>query len=96
MTKENGYLDDERKHWVVSYNDNTFVAEFVSARNSFKQVAPEINFVANDKEFIVQFNNSTDLIAARDSQHIVNVHVLPLKRSKRIPATIVHILKINL
>lgn len=90
MTKDNFYCDDPRKQWIVSYNGNTFAASFVSARNAQRMVTPELNFQANDKEFIIQFDNASDLIAARDASRIVDINVVSLKRNKRIPGTIIH------
>lgn len=93
MTKDNFYCDDPRKQWIVSYNGNTFSASFVSARNAQRMVAPELNFQANDKEFIIQFDNATDMIAARDSGKPVDINVVSLNRNKRIPGNIIHKLK---
>lgn len=90
MKEEKHYLDDPAKDWIVTYNGNTFPASFVSARNALRMVMPEINFQANDVEFIIQFANSTDLIAARDSGRAVDINVLNLKRNKRIPGAIIH------
>lgn len=90
MTKQNHYCDDPRKEWIVTYNGITFAASLVSTRNAQKMTFPELNLDYAGKEFIIQFDNATDLIAARDSGRVLDINVVNLKRSKRIPGTIIH------
>lgn len=90
MTKENLYCDNPDKVWVVTYGGNTFTPLLVSAKNGKRETYPELNFEANEKEFIVQFDNFTDLYACRDSGVEVNIHVTNLNRTKRIKGTISH------
>lgn len=90
MTKENKYCDDENKRWVVECNGKESTPKFISGRNAVLEKFPEINFEDEGKEFIVQFDNISDLVACRDCGKTFKVHVTNLNRTKRIPATIRH------
>lgn len=91
--KENKYCDDDQKEWIINCNGKESKPRFVSAKNAVLEKFPEINFEADDKEFIVQFANISDLVACRDCGKEFDVHVTNLNRSKRIPATIKHVVK---
>lgn len=90
MTKENKYCDDDSKTWIIICNGKESRPEFISAKNANRDVFPELNFKSEDKEFIVQFSNSTDLLACRDSGKEFDAHVTNLNRSKRIKAKVRH------
>lgn len=89
-SKANKYCDDETKVWVINCNGKESSPAFVSARNANLERCPELNFEADEKEFIVQFANLSDLVACRDCGKDFDVHVTNLNRTKRIKATIRH------
>lgn len=93
MTKEDYFCDNPLREWVVSYGGNTFVASYVSARNARRELFPELNLEANGKEFIVQFDNFTDIAAARDTGKELHMHVMNLSKTKRVLGEIKHRLK---
>lgn len=95
MTKENCYCDDPNKVWKIIYKGISFDGTFVSAKNARREIFPELNFEAEGKEFIVQFDNFTDLWAARDTGNYTDCHVTNLNRSKRIKGVIKNIKKCN-
>ncbi|MNL00006.1 hypothetical protein D3C87_1204240 [compost metagenome] len=88
--KENKYCDDEDKVWIINCNGKESKPQFVSAKNASNERFPELNFEDQEKEFIVQFANLSDLVGCRDCGKPFNVHVTNLNRTKRIPATIKH------
>lgn len=91
MTKENKYCDDDSKTWVVICNGKESTPKFISAKNAHHERFPELNFESDEKEFIVQFENFSDLYACRDSGKELNIHVCNLNRTKRIQGTIKHV-----
>lgn len=93
MTKENKYCDDYSKIWIVTCNGKESQPKFLSARNANREVAPELNFESDEKEFIVQFDNLSDLVACRDCGKPFDIHVTNLNRTKRIKGTIKHVKK---
>lgn len=88
MTKENKYCDDDSKQWIVNCNGKESKPIFISAKNGSHEKFPELNFEADEKEFIIQFENLSDLYACRDSGKTLNVYVTNLNRTRRIKATI--------
>lgn len=90
MTKENKYCDDDSKIWIITCKGKETAPKFVSGRNANRDKFPELNFEQDGKEFILQFENSSDLVGCRDSGRSFSAYVCNLNRNKRIHAIVRH------
>lgn len=90
MTKENKYCDDYSKIWIITSNEKDFIPSFVSSKNASREAYPELNFQHEEKEFIIQFENLSDLVACRDNGKEYAVRMFDLNRSKFKKVTIKH------
>lgn len=90
MTKENKYCDDDSKIWTINCNGKEIRPSFVSGKNAMHDKFPELNFEEDGKEFILQFENGSDLVGCRDSGKDFTAYVCNLNRTKRIKATVKH------
>lgn len=81
MNRHDKYCDDPSKSWIVICNGTTAAAALISTKNVNRDVLPELNFESSGKEFIIQFSNQSDLIAARDTGRPVDITVLSTNRS---------------